>query len=101
LSSSLFEETESSDNGEWHAFTLTSNLKVLEGSLSLSTPIFVTWDFNRSKGVAFLPVFAWCEEKTSLLAYDLVAGSYLEWLLGKHILFIFYLIMRTIDSIIY
>ena len=101
LCSSLFEETKSTNNREWHTFTLTSNLEVLERSRSLGTPIFVTWDLDRSESVAFLSVFAWCKEETRLLAHDLVAGSYLERLLRKHILFIFYLIMTTIKSISY
>jgi hypothetical protein len=62
LSSCLLEETESTNNWERHALTLTTYLEVLAGALSLCTPILVTWDFNRPEGVCLLTVLAWGED---------------------------------------
>ena len=54
LSSTLFEKTESFNDRERHAFTLTSNLEVLERSLSLSTPVAIGRDLNGTEGIGFL-----------------------------------------------
>ncbi len=69
LSSSLLQETECTNDWEWHALALTTDLEVLQGSLSLSTPVLVSWDLNRAEGVTLLSVLSWGEdtEETSLL----------------------------------
>ena len=54
LSGGLFQDTKGSHNWDGHPFTFSSNLKVLERSLSLSTPIFVTRNSDRTKSVLFL-----------------------------------------------
>jgi hypothetical protein len=59
LCCSFLEETKSTDNRDRHTFTLTTNFKVLERSLSLSAPVFVAWDLNRSESISFLTVLAW------------------------------------------
>jgi hypothetical protein len=86
LSSSLLEETKSTDDRKRHALSLATYLEVLERSLSLSTPVLVPWHLNGAKGVFLLAVLAGGEhsEKASLAAEHLSLSSDLERLLGQH-----------------
>lgn len=51
LGGTLFEKTESLDNGERHTLTLTSNLEVLERPLSLGTPVTISRNVDGTKSI--------------------------------------------------
>ena len=55
LGGTLFEETESLDDGEGHALALSSYLEVLERTLRLGTPVSVSWHLDGTKSVSLFP----------------------------------------------
>jgi len=52
-SCSLLQNTKRSNNWNWHSFSFSTNFKVHQTSLSLSSPVSIGWNLKWSKGITF------------------------------------------------
>ena len=53
LGGTFLQNCESFDQRDWHSFSLTTNVEILERSLGLCTPVFIGRDVNGAKCVGF------------------------------------------------
>lgn len=55
LGYTFFEDSEGANERYGHAIGIPGNIKILQRSLSLSSPIFISRNLNRAKGISLFP----------------------------------------------